>query len=96
MTETEILRTVTDLARKHIGWSGPVRPEMDLIEDLQLDSLKLLTLAVQVENHFQICLEPADEAKIRRISDLVSAIEQKLECRDQASRMATETAPPRR
>ena len=96
MTETEILRTVTDLARKHIGWSGPVRPEMDLIEDLQLDSLKLLTLAVQVENHFQICLEPADEAKIRRISDLVSAIEQKLECRDRASRMATETAPPRR
>ena len=96
MTEAEILHTVTDLARKHLGWSGPVRPEMDLIEDLQLDSLKLLALAVQVENHFQICLEPADEAKIRRVSDLVSAIEQKLECRDQASRVATDTAPPRR
>lgn len=96
MTEAEILLVVTDLARKHLGWSGAVRPEMDLIEDLQLDSLKLLALAVQVENHFQICLEPADEAKIRRVSDLVSAIEQKLDCRDEGSRLATETAPSRR
>ena len=82
MRETEILCTVRDLARRHLDWSGPVRPEMDLVEDLQLDSLKLLTLAVQVENHFQICLDPADEAKIRRVADLVSAIEQKLSHRD--------------
>jgi len=80
--ETEILCTVRDLARRHLDWSGPVRPEMDLVEDLQLDSLKLLTLAVPVENHFHISLDTANEVRIRRVSDLVSAIEQKLSHRD--------------
>ncbi len=78
MTADEILHTVETLAHDHLEWSGPVTPEMDLIEDLQLDSLKLLTLAVQVENHFQICFEPEEEAKIRRVSDLVSVIDRKL------------------
>lgn len=78
MREDEILRTIERLAHDHLEWSGPVTPEMDLVEDLQLDSLKLLTLAVQAENHFQICFEPEEEAKIRRVSDLVSVIERKL------------------
>jgi acyl carrier protein len=78
VTADEILHTVEKLAHDHLEWSGPVTPEMDLIEDLQLDSLKLLTLAVQVENHFQICFEPEEEAEIRRVSDLVSVVDRKL------------------
>ena len=78
MREGEILSTIERLAHDHLDWPGPVTPEMDLVEDLQLDSLKLLTLAVQVENHFQICFDPEEEAGIRRVSDLVSMIDQKL------------------
>ena len=47
---------------------------MRLGEELQLDSLKLLTLAVEVENRFRICLDEADEAAIVTVADLVAAI----------------------
>ncbi|MEJ2084225.1 MAG: acyl carrier protein [Acidobacteriota bacterium] len=74
MSEDEILRVVAELAQRHLGCSGPITLDMDLIDDLRLDSLKLLTLAVQVENRFEICFEPDEEAQIRSVGDLVSAI----------------------
>lgn len=83
MNEDQILRVVADLAARHLGCAGPIAPDMDLIDDLRLDSLKLLTLAVQVENRFEICFEPDEEVEIRSVADLVSAIAAKL--RDEAS-----------
>lgn len=82
MSDAEILRRVAQLAELHLGWSGPVTLELDLIEDMRLDSLKLLTLAVQVENSFEICLDPEDESEIRTVADLVAAIADKLDGRE--------------
>ncbi len=74
MTEAEILAAVAEVAREHLGWSGDLRPDMHLVEELKLDSLKLLTLAVEVENRFRICLDADDEASIVTLGDLVAAI----------------------
>lgn len=49
-----------------------------LIEDLGLDSISLLALVVEVENHFRVVLEPEDEAGIERVGDLVDAIASRL------------------
>lgn len=72
MTEAEILDGIADVARRHVGWEGTLRPEQSLVEDLGLDSLKLLTLAVEVENRFRVRLD--DEA-IVTVDDLVAAIQ---------------------
>lgn len=62
------------------GDSGPVGSgqtldfDLRLIEDLGLDSISLLALVVEVENHFRVALEPEDEAGIERVGDLVDAI----------------------
>ena len=41
-----ILETISDLARTRLGWAGgALVPEMRLVEDLNLDSIRLLTLA---------------------------------------------------
>ena len=84
MTAAEILREVGVLAADHLDIEPPILPEMTLVEDLDLDSLKLLTLAVQVENRFEICLGAEDEEQIRTVSDLVSMIEQKLNEKQQS------------
>jgi acyl carrier protein len=47
---------------------------MRLVEDLGLDSLKLLTLTVEIENRFRIRLDEETEARIQSVGDLVSAI----------------------
>ena len=78
MTPQEILQGIERVAREHLRLEVELRPKMQLIEDLELDSLLLLTLAVEVENHFSICLEQDDEAAIRTVGDLVAVVERKL------------------
>lgn len=78
MRQELILEGVARVADRHLGWEGELRPEMHLVEDLELDSLKLLILAVEVENHFQICLDEEDEAAIETVADLVHTIERKV------------------
>jgi acyl carrier protein len=74
VTDAEILAGVAAVAREHLDWAGELRPEMRLVEELQLDSLKLLTLAVEVENRFRIRLDEADETAIVTVADLIAAI----------------------
>jgi acyl carrier protein len=58
-----------DIARR-LGHEGPLEGHLRLVEDLRLDSLGLLTLAVEVEDRFRVCLSAEDEAAIRTIGDL--------------------------
>ena len=79
MTDAEILAAIEEVARSHVGWSGTLHRDMRLVEDLELDSLKALTLAVEVENRFQICLDPEIEAEIVTLGDLVEAVRSSME-----------------
>jgi len=72
-----VIDGITEVARAHLGWDGELRPEMRLVEDLELDSLKRLTLALEVENHFRICLD--EEAAILTVGDLVEIIRERLD-----------------
>lgn len=76
--EAEILGAISEVARRHLDWSGELRPEMDLVQDLELDSLRLLTLAAEVENRFEICLDADDEAGLVTVGDLVEVVRSKL------------------
>ncbi len=79
MTREEILHGIHEVAREHLAYEGALEPPMRLVEDLALDSIRLLTLAVEVENRFEICLDPQDEEAIATIGDLVAAVERQLD-----------------
>ena len=74
MTEAEILAAVTDVAREHLDFEVELRPEQRLFEDLELDSMKALTLLVEIENRFRIVLEPEVESEIVTVGDLVRVV----------------------
>ncbi len=76
--EAEILDAIRAVAREHLDYEGPMAPEAHLVEELRLDSLRLLTLAVEIENRFRIRLEPEDEARLETVADLVSTVRRKL------------------
>ncbi len=78
MNHETVLVGIIQVARKHLDWHDPVTLDMRLVEDLALDSLKLLTLAVEVENHFQICLDPEQDHELETVGDLVSAIQKRM------------------
>ncbi|HSM51650.1 MAG TPA: phosphopantetheine-binding protein [Thermoanaerobaculia bacterium] len=78
MTEAEVLAGIAAVAREQLGMERPLAAEARLVEDLDLDSLRLLTLAAEVENRFRVRLEPEDEAQIATVGDLVRVVAAKL------------------
>jgi acyl carrier protein len=79
MNDERILEKVEGLARRHLGVTAALRPEVRLVEDLGLDSFRMLALAVEVENGFEICLSEEAEAEIVTVGDLVAVIRRQLE-----------------
>ena len=78
MTDGEILAAIGILAREKLDWPGALAPELRLVEDLALDSLRRLTLAVEVENTFRVRLDEGEEAGIETVGELVAAVRRKL------------------
>jgi len=78
LSREEILEGIAAVAREHLNFNDPIRPEMGLIDDLRLDSLRLLTLAVEVENRFRVRLDPDEEASIATVGDLIDTVARKL------------------
>lgn len=78
MTRAEILAGIAAVARKHAGYDGTLDESQRLLEDLGLDSIRLLVLAAEVENRFRVALEPADDAAVRTVGDLVDVVARKL------------------
>lgn len=68
---TEIRRVL----REELGLSREVRAEDDLVSDLQLDSVALLTLVVGLEDRFRVALEEQDAAAVRTVRDLAALVE---------------------
>jgi len=79
MTRDEILAGIAAVARRHVGLERTLEPGMRLVEDLGLDSIRLVVLAAEIENHFRIALAPEDDARIHTVGDLAAAIAEKLE-----------------
>ncbi len=78
MSEAEILAAVGEIVHRELGFAAPVSLDMRLLEDLELDSVGRLTLAVAVENRFRVILEPEDEAAVVTVGDLVRALARKM------------------
>lgn len=78
MSDEAILAAIGEVARTHLGWDGLLTPDLRLVEDLRLDSIRLLTLAAEVENRFRIFLDELDEGAIETIGDLVAVVRRKI------------------
>jgi acyl carrier protein len=78
MNENRILDGVEKVLREHLQIASPVGPETDLFQDLELDSVKQLTLVVELENHFRICFDEGDEEGLRTLGDIVALISRRL------------------
>lgn len=63
------------LLRDRFGWSGIVSPETDLVGELALDSIQQLELVVELENRFEVALEPDGDETIRTAGDLAAWVD---------------------
>jgi acyl carrier protein len=70
----EVVSEIARVLREELGLSRAPRPEDDLVTDLQLDSVGLLTLVVGLEDRFRVALKEEDAAAVRTVGDLASLV----------------------
>lgn len=81
----EILKAVAQVLRAHCNVTKDIRMDSRLAEDLGLDSVGLLTMAVEVENYFQTVLGEEPENPPRTVLDVVLLVQQRLADRQDES-----------
>jgi acyl carrier protein len=76
MVETElvVLSEIRRILSLELDWKDPVEPEHHLMADLQLDSLGLTVLAVELENRFHICLSEGDSVGVSTVGELMHLV----------------------
>lgn len=79
MSDAEILGGIQSVARLHLDSDVTLAPEMPLVGALALDSVRMLTLVVELENRFAVNLEEGDEADLVDVGDLVALLRRRLE-----------------
>lgn len=74
----DIWKLTEETLRRDCRVTGAIEPSTRLREDLGLDSLALLTLAVAAEDHFHLCLNEDPESPPATVGDFVSLVESRL------------------
>jgi acyl carrier protein len=74
--EETILSVLREVIRDELDVRAEISRDTDLIDDLHLDSLALLTLTVALENRFEVCLEAGADGPPSRVSDVVAQLAQ--------------------
>jgi acyl carrier protein len=76
--EREILEEVRRIARAELDFGGLIEARSRLKEDLQLDSMAMIVVAVGLENRFQVKLDEQDAGTIATVGDLTRLVERRL------------------
>ncbi len=72
MSEPQVLERLQKIVVDYLDYRGTLHLEHNLVEDLELDSIRLLTLAVEVESEFQVIL--SDDQDLITVGDLVAEV----------------------
>jgi acyl carrier protein len=78
VTREAILDGIRAVFAEHLNVPDGVTPETNIVGDLRLDSLELLTLVVELENHFRVAFAEGDEQGVVTVSDLLDLVERTL------------------
>jgi acyl carrier protein len=70
----EVLQEISRIIREELGVARKPKPADDLLADLQLDSVGILTLVVGLEDRFQVALEEEDAVKVRTVQELAALV----------------------
>ena len=74
----DVWKLTQETLRQQCRVTLPITIETRLREDLGLDSLALLTLAVAAEDHFRICLNENPESPPTTVGEFVALVESRL------------------
>jgi acyl carrier protein len=76
--QPQVLEELRRIARVDLDYAGTVELTQRLKEDLQLDSMAMIIVAVGLENRFRVKLNEGDAGAIVTVADLVKLVEKRV------------------
>jgi acyl carrier protein len=77
ITETDVLEVIREIASRELQMDREVLPSHELIRDLELDSVTLVTMLASIENRFRVQLPPADTGSIQTVQHIMDQVVQR-------------------
>jgi acyl carrier protein len=74
---SEVTAEIARVLRDELGLCREVKADDDLVADLQLDSVGLLTLVVGLEDRFRVALAEEDASRVRTVAELSALVAQR-------------------
>jgi acyl carrier protein len=79
MDRAVIKQKLAEILERSVGDNvGPVEETMNLQTDLSLDSVDIVTMAIEVQTEFKVDLKAAELMKLVYVKDLIDLIQCKL------------------
>ena len=79
MEKTEIIKTINDFLIEELEIDADkLKGDALLKEDLKIDSLDFVDIAVIVEKHFKIKIKPEDMKNVKTLAQFYDYVESKL------------------
>lgn len=73
-SEESVVSEIRRVVKREVSTAREVRPSDRLVADLGLDSLTLTTLAVELEDRFQVILSDDEATRIETVADLARCV----------------------
>jgi len=76
-TATDVLAAIREIAATELQIAREILPSHELIRDLELDSIALVTMLAAIENRFRVILPPDESGALRTVRDIVEQVVQR-------------------
>ncbi len=76
--QSRILEELRRIAKRELEFERGIEPQMTLKDDLQLDSMGMIVVAVGLENKFRVKLQEEDGGDLLTVGDLLALVERRV------------------
>lgn len=81
---SQVLETLRRVAARELDHRRPVEPATSLRDDLRLDSLGMIVVAVALEDRFRVKLREEDGGELATVADLCDLVARRVAERERA------------
>lgn len=69
------IEKIIDSIKENINYESPIKPDMDLTKDMDIDSIELMMIMYTLEEKFSIEIEVEYLDRIKTVNDIASLVE---------------------
>ncbi|MEN8224609.1 MAG: phosphopantetheine-binding protein [Bacteroidota bacterium] len=73
----ELLNQITEIINRTIDWPEEIKPEDKLREDLEIDSLDVMMIIQEIEDHFNITVDKDEIRCLETVQNILDSLRKK-------------------